>query len=166
MKATRKAFTLIELIIVIVILGILAGIAYVSYATFVDNSKDTAVEQTAESLARQVKALSAFDQGGTTQTWVDYVAESMSDINTSTVTVTAANSTAGVVGVGGATMQPDGSVPTNSAGAIAFAVTQNGRSACMVFPTSDPSPTALVTVTTGTNGVATFATDLVSCASS
>ena len=159
MKATRKAFTLIELIIVIVILGILAGIAYVSYATFVDNSKDTAVEQTAESLARQVKALSAFDQGGTPQAWVDYVAESMSDINTATVSVFAANLSAD-----GVAMPADGTVPTGADASTAFAVTQNGRSACMVFPAGDPAPTALVQVTTGSDGGYAFTTtDTATC---
>jgi type IV pilus assembly protein PilE len=162
MKATRKAFTLIELIIVIVILGILAGIAYVSYATFVDNSKDTAVEQTAESLARQVKALSAFDQGGAPQPWVNYVAESMSDINTATVSVFAADQT--IDGTSMTAVGVVGTVPTGAEASTAFIVEQNGRSACMVFPTTDASPTALVTVETGPTGNATFVTtDTATC---
>ena len=149
MKATRKAFTLIELIIVIVILGILAGITYMSYATFANNSKDTAVEQTTEALARQVKALSALDQGGTPQDWHDYVAESMSDINTATVTVWVADGS----GPTGVEMPADGSIPATvedlTVPPTAFAVTLNGRSACMVFPAGHPSPTAIVTVQTG-----------------
>lgn len=149
MKTQQKAFTLIELIIVIIILGILTGIAYLSYAAFATNSKDTAVEQTAQALARQVKALSALDQGGNPQDWHDYVAEAMTDINTATVEIRIADSS----GWNGIEMPANGSIPDSveesTIPPTAFTVTLDGRTACMIFLTPDASPTSNVSIETG-----------------
>jgi prepilin-type N-terminal cleavage/methylation domain-containing protein len=60
---SKKAFTLIELIIVIVILGILAGIAIVGYQAVIDRANESKVEQAAQSYDRSIRALAAFDQG-------------------------------------------------------------------------------------------------------
>lgn len=57
----RKAFTMIELIIVIVILGILAGIAIVGYGAVTGKANESAIEQAAGSLDREIRALAAFD---------------------------------------------------------------------------------------------------------
>jgi type IV pilus assembly protein PilA len=59
---TRKAFTLLELIVVIVILGVLALIAIPTYNAVIGKSKVSAAKTTAQALERDALALAAFDQ--------------------------------------------------------------------------------------------------------
>lgn len=54
-----RAFTLIELVVVIVILGILAAIAAFAYASFIDRSRQNAVDRTADQVAKAVAGSSA-----------------------------------------------------------------------------------------------------------
>jgi prepilin-type N-terminal cleavage/methylation domain-containing protein len=63
MKAARRAFTLIELIITIVIIGILAAIALVGYQAVVDNAEERVGETTLQSVDREYRALDAFNAG-------------------------------------------------------------------------------------------------------
>ena len=52
MKSTRKAFTLVELLVVIAILAILASVAVVGYTSFIDKANDS----NAETELHQIKA--------------------------------------------------------------------------------------------------------------
>jgi prepilin-type N-terminal cleavage/methylation domain-containing protein len=58
---TRKAFTLLELIVVIVILGVLALIAIPTYNAVIGKSNKSAAARTGESIGRDVVALSSFN---------------------------------------------------------------------------------------------------------
>jgi type IV pilus assembly protein PilA len=59
---TRKAFTLLELIVVIVILGILALIAIPTYNAVMERSRQSSAKRTAEAVGRSAVALAKFDQ--------------------------------------------------------------------------------------------------------
>lgn len=61
---TRKAFTLLELIVVIVILGILALLAIPTFAKVISKSQLATANETAGAVARDATALAAFDQAG------------------------------------------------------------------------------------------------------
>lgn len=75
---SRRAFTLIELIIVIVILGILAAIAIVGYQAVINRANESKVEQAALSYDRSLRALAAFDQGNPQA--VRYHVDMLSDV--------------------------------------------------------------------------------------
>lgn len=57
---SRRAFTLVELIIVIVIVGILAAISIVGYQSVVDRTEEQAVKASLASVEREYRALAAF----------------------------------------------------------------------------------------------------------
>ena len=59
---TRKAFTILELIVVIVILGILALLAIPTFNAVIGRAKDSNVQSAAASFDRNVRALAAFDE--------------------------------------------------------------------------------------------------------
>ena len=61
LNRTRKAFTMLELIVVIVILGILAAIAIPTFAKVIERTRLNSVQRTAESLGREAVALAAFE---------------------------------------------------------------------------------------------------------
>lgn len=82
---TRKAFTLLELIVVVVVLGILALIAIPTFRTVIDNSAQSAADQTAGAIARNANALAAFAGGGTTGTQVDAAADEATTSSGSTI---------------------------------------------------------------------------------
>jgi type IV pilus assembly protein PilA len=63
MNRTRKAFTLLELIVVVVVLGILALVAVPSFTGVINNSRGSVAENTAASIARDANALAAFNSG-------------------------------------------------------------------------------------------------------
>lgn len=66
MNRSKKAFTLLELIVVVVVLGILALVAVPSFKGVIDNSRGSVAEQTARSIARDANALAAFNTGAAT----------------------------------------------------------------------------------------------------
>jgi len=66
MNRSKKAFTLLELIVVVVVLGILALVAVPSFKGVIDNTRGSVAEQTARSIARDANALAAFNTGAAT----------------------------------------------------------------------------------------------------
>ena len=61
LNRTRKAFTMLELIVVIVILGILALIAIPTFAQVIEKTRLSSLQRTGESLGREAVALAAFE---------------------------------------------------------------------------------------------------------
>lgn len=128
---TRKAFTLLELIVVIVILGILALIAIPTFASVIDKSHQSSANETVGSVGRDAAALAAFDQKG----WSDgtYLATAAGEVG-SGVTVTPATG--------------------NSAGATTESFTvkySNGGSYCVTLTGADTdgiAPTVNTSLTT------------------
>ena len=68
---SKKAFTLLELIVVIVVLGILAALAVPSFTTVKDTAADKVAYQNAESIARAAEAAAAFGGGHATDADID-----------------------------------------------------------------------------------------------
>lgn len=104
---TRKAFTLLELIVVIVILGILALIAIPTFASVINKSHVATANETAGSVSRDAAALAAFDQKGWGDTDANstasspnntYLAEAAAEVGSGTVAVVASGPT--VTGTG------------------------------------------------------------------
>lgn len=60
MRKINKGFTLIELIITIVVVGVLAGVAIAGYQAVTSEAEDAAIEATADSFQREMRALMAF----------------------------------------------------------------------------------------------------------
>jgi len=61
---TKKAFTLLELIVVLLVLGILAAIAVPTFNTVKSNSAKRSAQTTAEGIARNADAIAASTAGG------------------------------------------------------------------------------------------------------
>jgi prepilin-type N-terminal cleavage/methylation domain-containing protein len=88
-QPTRKAFTLLELIVVVVVLGILAALAIPSFSTVKQSAADKIAIQSAESIVRNAKALAAFDGAALSDAYVDQAgAEIGVKYNPSTNTIT------------------------------------------------------------------------------
>jgi type IV pilus assembly protein PilA len=88
---TKKAFTLLELIVVLLVLGILAAIAVPTFNRVKENSVKKTAETNAQAIARNANAISASEAGGvTTASHVDTAAgESDATYDTATNTVSA-----------------------------------------------------------------------------
>lgn len=80
---SRKAFTLLELLVVVVVLGILALVAVPVFRSAIDGTTDSVVEQTALAIAREADSIAMFnagaDLGETTGANID---EAVSNANT------------------------------------------------------------------------------------
>lgn len=61
---TKKAFTLLELIVVLLVLGILAAIAVPTFNTVKTNSAKRSAQTTAEGIARNADAIAASGAAG------------------------------------------------------------------------------------------------------
>ncbi|MBU6200621.1 MAG: prepilin-type N-terminal cleavage/methylation domain-containing protein [Acidobacteria bacterium] len=61
---TKKAFTLLELIVVLLVLGILAAIAVPTFNTVKTNSAKRSAQTTAEGIARNADAIAASSADG------------------------------------------------------------------------------------------------------
>jgi prepilin-type N-terminal cleavage/methylation domain-containing protein len=80
MNRTKKAFSLVELVVVIVITGILALVAFPSFNSLIGKFRTSTVEQTAEVIAREANALAGFNTGTDTyQTTKDNIVEAVED---------------------------------------------------------------------------------------
>jgi type IV pilus assembly protein PilA len=90
---TKKAFTLLELIVVLLVLGILAAIAVPTFNTVKTNSVKRTALSNAQAIARNANAISASEAGGvTTSDHVDTAAgESTATYDDVTDTVTASS---------------------------------------------------------------------------
>jgi prepilin-type N-terminal cleavage/methylation domain-containing protein len=68
LNKSKKAFTLLELIVVLVVLGILAALAIPSFAKVQKNAAATVAASTAKSIARDANALGAQNIGSSAGT--------------------------------------------------------------------------------------------------
>lgn len=68
---TKKAFTLLELIVVLLVLGILAAIAVPTFNTVKTNSAKRSAQTTAEGIARNADAIAASSASGAAVTGAD-----------------------------------------------------------------------------------------------
>lgn len=62
-KSSKKAFTLLELIVVVVILGILALVAVPSFTSVIGGARDATVEQSARSVAVNANSKAMLNDG-------------------------------------------------------------------------------------------------------
>jgi len=134
MNRTKKAFTLLELIVVVVILGILALVAVPSFAGVINNTRGDVAEQTARSIARDANALAAFNDGSATN-------------QTSNANIDTA--------IGEADLSTDDGwfVSTTAGDGGEIALSKNGSTTRYCIETNTASPVrAVVTLTTGTEG--------------
>jgi prepilin-type N-terminal cleavage/methylation domain-containing protein len=69
LKRTRKAFTLLELIVVVIVLGILALIAVPTFRSVTNNASASVAESTAGAIARNANALAS--QAGVATTYAN-----------------------------------------------------------------------------------------------
>ncbi len=71
-RMKKKAFTMVELIVVIVILGVLAALTVPAFTSVINKSKQEVAVQEASAVAREARAIAAFDGGRTTLTAADF----------------------------------------------------------------------------------------------
>ena len=64
LNRTKKAFTLLELIVVLLVLGILAAIAVPTFATVKQNAAERTFQTSAEAIARNATAIAASTNDG------------------------------------------------------------------------------------------------------
>lgn len=95
-RTSRRAFTLLELIVVIVILGILTAIAVPSFSDFRAKAAERVAVTNAETVARQAMVLAASDGGSLSAEYVDQAGESVDGYSSAdhSVTVTSGGGTA------------------------------------------------------------------------
>ena len=97
LKRTRKAFTLLELVVALVVLGILAAIAVPTFLTVVGNTKNSVAQTDAMAIARNAIEIAATN--GLAPSANDVSTAAGESANNVTVAVTSNISTA--AGVGG-----------------------------------------------------------------
>jgi type IV pilus assembly protein PilA len=64
LNRTKKAFTLLELIVVLLVLGILAAIAVPTFATVKENAAERTFQASADAIARNAAAIAASSNDG------------------------------------------------------------------------------------------------------
>ena len=83
---TRKAFTLLELVVALVVLGILAAIAVPTFLTVVGNSKNGVAQTDAMSIARNAISLAGTNGQAVSASDLDTAASESANNVTATVT--------------------------------------------------------------------------------
>ena len=136
---TRKAFTLLELIVVIVILGILAALAIPTFNAVIDRAKDSNVKSAAASFDRNVRALAVFDQAAPNR-GADVITAA-GELSHVSMLATAGD------GSGGA--NPDGNTVGGTSDTINVTVThvqftQDNATVCLTLGTSPGAPGTVV----------------------
>jgi type IV pilus assembly protein PilA len=134
LNKSKKAFTLLELIVVLVVLGILAALAIPSFAKVQKNAAGTVASSTAKSIARDANALGAQNMGAsngtTTAANIDTAyGEVIAPSNASITNPTTGNVTVSVIGGGEAqvcTVAISGTVAV-VAGSSGSATTASGQ---------------------------------------
>ena len=145
---TRKAFTMLELIVVIVILGILALLAIPTFNAVIGRAKDSNVQSAATSYERNLRALAGFDEAKPNRgTDVIIAANELNGV------VMLATDGSGTVGTGA---NPKGNTVGTAAGTIKAVVThvqftQDGSVVCLTL-----SATAGVAGTVADNACTTI----------
>jgi prepilin-type N-terminal cleavage/methylation domain-containing protein len=93
---SKKAFTLLELIVVVVVLGILAALAIPSFSTVKRTSVEKVAFNSASSILRNAKALAAFDGTAVTEAHIDTAGNETAGYNpgANTVSVSSGGETA------------------------------------------------------------------------
>jgi prepilin-type N-terminal cleavage/methylation domain-containing protein len=114
-RLSKKAFTLLELIVVVVVLGILAALAIPSFSTVKQSAADKIAVQSAESVVRNARSLAAFDGAALSDAYVDQAGSEIGvkyNSSTNTVTVTSSGLT------GAATINASTGAITVAAGSV------------------------------------------------
>jgi prepilin-type N-terminal cleavage/methylation domain-containing protein len=93
---SKKAFTLLELIVVVVVLGILAALAIPSFDTVKQSAVDKVAFNSASSILRNAQALAAFEGTAVTEEQIDAAGNETEGYNpgANTVSVSSGGKTA------------------------------------------------------------------------